>query len=317
MPAGRCQRDEGAKCQAARFLYIDAIFLGRRSWFISCKKSGMMFFNCASQTRWGRISVVTDHICSWGRAVLVVFIIQHLAASDFLQRPQSRPASVAFARYIASLEQHDPFTEAGPVAVLIEASLPRFYKDAQLLAIRRMGENERSEYLIAGLVGDGAALDEVTTRYFALQEEIEKLPSSSIHISPENYKFRLRGEVKTGIGSAYVYDITPRKRRRGLFKGQIWIEAGTGSEVLTRGHLEGAPSVGSSVDFVRETKLDGAGYARVTHLSFTVPLLGRSELVVTERPLGSQDDIQMPQGSPKHESITRNLPNIGLRQDHN
>ena len=103
-------------------------------------------------------------------------MIQHLAASDLLVRSQSRPESVAFARYIASLEQHDPFTEAGPVAVLIEASLPHFYKDAELLAIRRMGENERSEYLIAGVVGDGAALDEVTTRYFALQEEIEKLP---------------------------------------------------------------------------------------------------------------------------------------------
>ena len=261
----------------------------------------------SSHTRSGRISVLTDRICSWGRAVLVLFMIQHLPASDFLVRSQSRPESVAFARYVASLEQHDPFNEAGPVAVLIEASLPHFYKDAQLLAIRRMGENERSEYLIAGLVGDGAALDEVTMRYFALQEEIEKLPSSSIQISPENYKFRLRGEVKTGIGSAYVYDITPRKRRRGLFKGQIWIEAGTGSEVLISGHLEGAPSIGSSVDFVRETKLDGAGYARVTHLSFTVPLLGRSELVVTERPLRSQDDIQMFQEPSKHESSALNL----------
>ena len=286
-------------------------------WIISCKKRGMTFFNCASQTRWGRISAVTNPICTWGRAVLVVFIIQHLAASDFLQRPQSRPESVAFARYIASLEQPDPLTGVEPIAVLIEASLPHFYKDAQLLAIRRMGENERSEYLIAGLVGDGTALDEVTMRYFALQEEIEKLPSPSIQISPENYKFRLRGEVKTGIGSAYVYDITPRRRRRGLFKGQIWIEAGTGSEVLTSGHLEGAPSIGSSVDFVRETKADGAGYARVTHLSFTVPLLGRSELVVTERPLSSQDDIQMFQEPSKHESNMLNLPNLGLREDHN
>ena len=278
---------------------------------------GMMFFKCSSPTQLRRISASIDRISSWGRAVLVLFMIQHLPAGDLLEKPKSRPESVAFARYIASLQQHDPFTEVGPVAVLIEASLPHFYKDAQLLAVRRMGENERSEYGIVGLEGDGAALDEVTTRYFALQEEIEKLPSSSIQISPENYKFRLRGEVKTGIGSAYVYDITPRKRRRGLFKGQIWIEAGTGSEVLTSGHLEGVPSIGSSVDFVRETKLDGAGYARVTHLSFTVPLLGRSELVVTERPLGSQDDIQMPQAPLKHESSTLSLPSIGLRQVHN
>jgi len=243
--------------------------------------------------------------------------MQHLPASDLSVRPQSRPERVAFARYITSLAQPDPFTDAGPVVLLIESSLPHLYKDAQVLAIRRMGENERSEYGIVGFVGDGVALDEATRRYFAIHEGVENLPLSSIQISPENYRFRLRGEVKTGIGSAYVYDITPRRRRPGLFKGQIWIEAGTGAEVLISGRLEGVPSIGSGVDFVRETKLDGVGYARITHLSFTVPLLGRSELVVTERPLGNQDDFHMPQGSSKHESSTLNLPSVGLRPDHN
>ena len=102
-----------------------------------------MFLSCAL----GRISGLGDRICSWGRAVLVLLMIQHLPASDLLVRPQARPEIVAFARYVASLEQHHPFSGAGPVAVLIEASLPHLYKDAQLLAIRKMGENERSEYL--------------------------------------------------------------------------------------------------------------------------------------------------------------------------
>jgi hypothetical protein len=273
----------------------------------------VLFFKCSFHTRSGRISGLSHRIGSWGRAVLMLFMIQHLPASDLLVRSQPRPESGAFARYVASLEQHDPFSGAGPVAVLIEASLPHFYKGAQLLAIRKMGENERSEYLIVGIEGDGAALDEVTTRYVALQEEIENLPLSSIQISPENYKFRLQGEVKTGIGSAYVYDISPRKHRPGLFKGQIWIEAGTGAEVLISGRIADAPSVGGSVDFVRETKLDGVGYARITHLSFAVPLLGRSELVVTERPLGRPDDIQLFQEPSTHESSVLNLPNVGLR----
>jgi len=255
-------------------------------------------------TAFGIISERTHRLFSWGRAVLVLVMIQHLGASDLLQRPQSRPESLAFARYLVSLEQHDPFTEVGPVAVLIESSLPHLFKGSELLAIRNMGENERSQYAILGIAGDGAAVDEVTTRYFALQEELENLPLSSIQISPENYKFHLRGEVKAGIGSAYVYDITPRKRRPGLFKGQIWIEAGTGAEVLISGRLEGAHSIGSSVDFVRETKLDGPGYARVTHLTFTIPVLGRSELVVTERPLGMPDDIERFQEPSKGQSGT-------------
>ena len=306
MPLGRWQVAARSAKADSRSPLMD-YFRADNIWFVSCSNMGMLFFKCSSHAPVGRISLFIDRTCCWRTAVLVLLLVQHLPASDLLERPQSRPESIAFARYIASLEQRDPFTEKGPVAVLIEASLPHFYKDAQLLALRRTGENERSEYLILGMEGDGAALDEVTMRYFALQEEIENLPLSSIQISPENYKFRLRGEVKTGIGSAYVYDITPRKRRPGLFKGQIWIEAGTGAEVLISGRLAVGPSLGSSVDFVRETKLDGASYARVTHLSVAVPLLGRSELVVTERPLGKQDDIEIPQEPSKRESSTLSL----------
>jgi hypothetical protein len=262
------------------------------------------FFKRCSHTRSGRISRLTDRLCYWGRAAVIIFTIQHLTASELVVRSQSRPETIAFARYIASLEKH-PISEQ-PLAVMIEASLPQLYKDAQLLAIKKTGENERSEYLLLGIVGDGAAVDEVTTRYFALQQEIESLPASSVQISPENYKFRLRGEVKTGAGSAYVYDVTPRKRRPGLFKGQIWIEAGTGAEVLISGRLQGTSSIGGSIDFVRETSSDGAAYARVTHLTFIIPLLGRGELVVTERPLASQNEIQAPQEPSKRESSMLN-----------
>ena len=85
----------------------------------------------------------------------------------------------------------------------------------------------------------------MTTRYFALQEQIENLPLAAVQISPTNYTFRYRGEVNTGNGTAFVYDITPRKRRPGLFKGQIWIEGGSGSEVLISGRLEDAASMGA------------------------------------------------------------------------
>ena len=114
-------RGEGARAKLPRFLYRN-LFWVREVWFMSCKKNGMLFFECSSPTRLERISGLSNRICCWGRAVLVLFMIQHLPASDLLKRPQSRPESVAFARYIASLEEHDPYTEVGPVAVLIEAS---------------------------------------------------------------------------------------------------------------------------------------------------------------------------------------------------
>ena len=238
----------------------------------------------------------------------VLFVVPQLsAAGDLSSRQQTSPQSVAFGRYLASIEHGSPFAESGPMAVLIEASAPALYKESVLLAVRQTGNNERSEFQIVGMGGDGAVAEEVIARYFTIEEQMENLPRSSTLITPENYRFQFRGQVKTGNGSAYVYDITPRKRRPGLFKGQIWIDAGTGAELLVSGRFTDAPSRTDSITFVRETKLDASGYVRVTHLSFAVPLLGRSELIVAERPLPSTFDAPSLQGSPQHGSTLFNL----------
>lgn len=250
----------------------------------------MLSFNFRSQPGLGRM-------CRFlGVLAIGLVMIRRLPANDLSVTLTPSPQSVAFARYLASLENRDPFTESGPVAISVQASAPDLYKESALLAIRRTGDNQRSEYLIAGIEGDAVVVEEVTVRYFKLQEEIENLPKSSVLITPENYKFRRRGEVKTGAGRAYVYNITPRKHRRGLFKGQIWIEADTGAELLVSGRFTDAPSKTESITFVRETQLDESGYVRVTHVNFAVPLLGRSELIVAERPL-RLTELRM-QGSP-------------------
>jgi hypothetical protein len=243
----------------------------------------------------------------------VLFVIPQVSAGgDPLIRQQTSPQSVAFGRYITSLEYGSPFAESGPMEVLIEASVPALYKEAVLLGVRQTGSNERSELQVVGMGGDGAVAEEVIARYFTIEEQMEQLPRSSILISPENYKFQFRGQVKTGNGSAYVYDITPKKRRPGLFNGQIWIDAVTGAELLVSGRFTDAPSRTDSISFVRETNLDTSGYVRITHLSFAVPLLGRSELIVTERPLRSTFDAPSlqrspQQRSPQHESTLFNL----------
>jgi len=49
------------------------------------------------------------------------------------------------------------------------------------------------------------------------------------------------------------------------------------------------PVSGGRVDVVRDTRLmNGSACARVTHVGFTVPLLGRAEVVITEIVLASE-----------------------------
>ena len=242
-------------------------------WPQTCAVTGMQPSIDSSQSR--------RHI--WTVFLLIVSIGPSARAAD-VSVPVSDPSrELAFARYTTSHVQRDPFKQSGPVGVFIEASLPELYKSAALVAVRKQGEDKRSELHVLQIAGDGTVADEVIERYFALRQEVDILPLSSVAITPSNYKFHYAGEVKTGGAAAYVYDITPKKNRPGLLLGKIWMDAETGDEVMLSGHLMDLPASGGRVDIVRDTKLmNGSAFARVTHVGFTVPLLGRAEVVITE-----------------------------------
>jgi hypothetical protein len=222
-------------------------------------------------------------------------VLRQLPARDPIKQPET-PERLAFSRYIASLESAGAFNEPTQYAVVVEASVPDLYKQMALLAIRQNTGNGHSGLLVLGMDGDGDVAREVVPRYLAFEEKIANLPRTPAPISPENYKSKFRGQLNTGSGGAYVYDITPRKRNRGLFKGQIWIDALTGTQLLISGRFTNSSAANNSVSFVREVQMDGSGYTRLTHLSFTVPLLGRSELLVTEKPLDPRSDLPKSHG---------------------
>jgi hypothetical protein len=199
---------------------------------------------------------------------------------------------LAFARYLATIQERNPFTESGPVAVEIEASLPGLYKETRFLAIRMTGESERSEYHVLKIEGDSIVAQEVIARYLLMQEQVEELPVSSVAITPANYKFHYMGEVGAGGALAYVYQITPRKKRDGLIQGQLWIDAATGAAILQTGHFIKTPSpfVGK-IEVVRDTQLqDGNPSVRTTHVTMETPRAGRGELTITEVPVSVAEE---------------------------
>jgi len=235
---------------------------------------------------------------NWWRLVLpALLIVWPLPAGELSVRRETSPQSLAFGRYIASLEHGSPFSEPGQFAMVLEAAAPQIYKEVAIVGIRRGSGNGRSEFLLLGMQGDGVVVEEVIARYFGIEEQIQSLPRSSTAITPANYKFLFRGQVNTGGGSAYVYDITPRTRRIGLFKGQIWIDAATGAEVLLSGRFSDVPSKGNTISFVRELRIGEDGCTRITHVSFAVPILGPSELTITERPVDAPRELPRSEGS--------------------
>ena len=201
--------------------------------------------------------------------------------------------SIAFARYIAWLHARDPFTESGPVALAMTASVPGLNRQGSLSAIRDVGESERSEYAVTEQQGDSIVLARVIVPYLMAQRQLEDLPLSSVLITPQNYKFRYVGRVDMGDRAAHMFRIAPKRRRAGLIRGELWIDSMTGAPVLVAGRFvkTSSTSTGSvnllrELTFVREMSfVDGHPYARTTHTSVQTRSVGRADLTVIESAL--------------------------------
>jgi hypothetical protein len=141
------------------------------------------------------------------------------------------------------------------------------------------------------IAGDQTVKQQVIVRYLSAEAQAAAIPASSVAISLANYKFRYKGAVKTGGTVAYAFLITPRKKREGLIKGELWLDGETGAVVRQSGYLVKKPSIFvKRVDVTRETALrDGNVDMRVTHLSVETRLVGRAELIIHERPCATPE----------------------------
>jgi hypothetical protein len=235
---------------------------------------------------------------------LLALLVSASASAQPLPIVQSTtpPESIAFARYIAWLHARDPFTESGPVALAIVASLPGLDKQGSLLAIREVGDSERSQYGIVEHQGDAIVFERAIAPYFAAQRQAEDAPRSSVIITPRNYRFFYAGTLETGDSAAYIFRITPKKNRAGLIRGELWIEPLTGAPILVSGYLVKSPSTSvRGINVVREIAfLGGHPLARTTHMRVEIRPVGRAELTIIELPLGSADPgtINTPRPSP-------------------
>lgn len=232
---------------------------------------------------------------TWALALLAL-LIPGSTPADTLALATPAPGSLAFARYITSIHRRDPFTESGPVTVMIEASLPSHQKESRLLAIREIGESERTEYRVIENEGDSTVMQEVIEPYLAEQKQIEDLPLSSVIITPTNYKFRFMGQAAVAGACAYVFRIEPKKKREGLIRGELWLDSETGIAILQAGHFVKTSSSGiRRIEMIRDTKLrDGSPYSRITRIAVETRHSGRGYLTITEFPSARSARLSRP-----------------------
>ena len=112
--------------------------------------------------------------------------------------------------------------------------------------------------------------------------EAQKNPSPAEAVTPENYKFKSKGMTQLDGRDVYVYQVTPKKKREHLFKGEIWIDARTYLKVQESGYLVKNPSIWlKKVAFIRKYEIrDGISVPRQTQSVADTRLVGKAEMTI-------------------------------------
>jgi hypothetical protein len=182
------------------------------------------------------------------------------------------------AQYQASIKTQQAALRGAQMNVAIDAKLPRLEKQGKLIALRTISTLGKIGYKILGFQGDDTIKQEVIARF--IQAEVEQTRSEDVAITPANYKFRHKGTIEQSGHRTEMFSITPKKKRVGLFKGDLWLDAKTGMPVRESGVFVKTPSVFlKKVEFMQEYEIHD-GIAIPKHLASTadVRLVGRAEL---------------------------------------
>jgi len=187
--------------------------------------------------------------------------------------------------YLAASEQQERALDGSSMEVDIEASLPKLKKHGRLYGLRRISHLGRITYEALHFEGDNSVKHHVIARYLAAEAEAQADGSPSLAVTPANYKFKYKGPTESAGQAVEVFQVTPRHKRVGLFKGEIWIDAKTFLCVRQSGRLVKNPSIFlKKIEFVKEYEIqDGISIPRQIHSVVDTRLVGPAELTIDFR----------------------------------
>jgi hypothetical protein len=183
--------------------------------------------------------------------------------------PQLAP-DLALQQYEQHSQRQSESLVAYTAKTIIKASLPDTSQYGEYELEQHFAAPRDLHFKPIRFTGDGFVKSNIITRL--LQSEVDHLQKddgSLTALSSANYKFSYKGRTQIENQPVHVYQVKPREKRVGLFKGRIYLSTETGSLVRAEGTLAKSPSFFiKKIDFVQD-------YADVN--SFTFPIHIHSE----------------------------------------
>jgi hypothetical protein len=178
-------------------------------------------------------------------------------AVAFGETPLIAPDAIV-QNYCAATQGQEQALKAASMDVEIDASLPAMQKHGKLWALRRISSLGRITYEKLRFEGDNSVKKEVISRYLTSEAEAQQNQSAALAITPANYKFKYKGQSQLDGRDVHVFEVTPKKKLEGLFKGSVWIDAATFLRVQESGYfVKNQSFMIKKIAFVRKYEIRG------------------------------------------------------------
>jgi hypothetical protein len=192
------------------------------------------------------------------------------AAGVALAEPPRNDASQVLDTYLSLSRSHRDRLRGSIAEVSIAAEVPKLNKSGRLNALRRISQLGRLTYDILRFEGDNSVKNHVIARYLSAEAQVREADDASVAIVPENYKFGYKGLRDLDGRQVHLFELKPKAKRKGLFKGHLWIDAATFLPLRESGRFVKNPSIFiKRVEFTRSYRIQN-GLAVVDHLETDV-----------------------------------------------
>lgn len=207
--------------------------------------------------------------------VLLPFVV--VCVSVAADSPGVLPDTIVENYCVASRHQ-DEALKAASMDVDFAGAIPKLKKQGKLHALRHISSLGRITYDMLRFEGDNTVKKEVIARY--LSAEMQGQNDPSIAVTPANYKFKYKGHNQLEGRDVHMFQVAPKQKRQGLFKGEIWIDAATYLRVQESGYMVKNPSILiRKIAFTRRYEIrDGISVPRQVQSVTDTWVTGRVEL---------------------------------------
>ena len=155
---------------------------------------------------------------------------------------QSMTPPEALSHYLARSRDQQPGCSDSAFTVRIDASLPALRKQGSMSGLRLISKTGRIVYRGLRFTGDNLIKTAVIARFLANDTNPPER-ADNVGVTQQNYSFTYAKTADYNGLTAYVFLLKPRRKRAGLFRGELWLTADTAAPLRLWGDLVKSPSI--------------------------------------------------------------------------